>query len=95
MPINKSDARRLAKEGLEVGAKVLRGVLTDGPDGPTINDKRVLDWLAEHTESEIVLIAAPIDRGLSKGIKTCYTCGRDYEGNTCPRCARARARLRQ
>ena len=95
MSVTKSDARRLAKEGLEVGARVLRGVLSDGPTGFTINDKSVLEWLAQHTDSEIVLIAAPIDRELTKTIKTCYTCGRDYEGRECPRCARARSRLRQ
>lgn len=95
MSVTKSDARRLAKEGLEVGARVLRGVLSDGPGGPTINDKKVLEWLAQHTDSEIVLIVAPIDRDLTSGSKSCYTCGRDYEGKECPRCAQARARLRQ
>ncbi|HMQ54372.1 MAG TPA: hypothetical protein PKE64_01925 [Anaerolineae bacterium] len=94
MSVTKSDARRLAKEGLEVGARVLRGVLSDGPSGPMVDDKNVLEWLAQHTASEVVLIVAPIDRDLTKGVKSCYTCGRDYEGKECPRCASARARLR-
>lgn len=79
-----------------MGAKVLRGVLTVGPDGPEINKNNVLEWLTQHADSEVVLIAAPIDRlGLDRQVRSCYTCGRDYKGSECPYCAEVRARLRQ
>lgn len=96
MSISKSNARRLAKNGLELGARVLRGVLVEGPDGLEIDKKKVAEWLAQHADSELILIAAPIDRGNFDGqVRSCYTCGRDYKGDECSYCAEVRARLRQ
>ena len=93
--ISKSDARRLAKNGVEMGAYVLRGKLTIGPDGVRVNEKNILEWLAQHADAELILIAAPISHMPSDHeIKSCFTCGRDYIGETCPHCAEARARLR-
>jgi len=95
MAISKSDARRLALNGLEMGAHVLRGVVTTGPNGIQIDGKDVSDWLAEHEDMELILIAAPIGQvAIDDPVKSCYTCGRDYQGDHCPYCARARARLR-
>jgi hypothetical protein len=95
MAISKSDARKLAINVSEMGAQVLRGVLTVGPEGAKINGVDVLDWLSQHTGSEVVLIATPVGSDVSAGEeKTCSRCGRDYRGETCPYCAEARARLR-
>ena len=95
MAISKSDARQLAKSGLEMGAKVLRGVVTVGPDGVKIDDKNIGEWLAQFADSELVLVAAPLSTmAVGSEVKTCFTCGRDYTGDTCPYCAEARARLR-
>ena len=96
MTLSKNEAYRLAKRAAELNAKVLRGTLSITPNGPTVNDVEVLAWLSEHADTELILIAAPIDRKKSmlSGIKTCHTCGRDYEGETCPYCANVRARLR-
>jgi hypothetical protein len=95
MAISKSEARRLAINSVEVGAHVLRGVLTIGADGLKVGERDVSEWLAQHANTELILIAAPIGQiAIESEIKTCYTCGRDYTGNTCPYCAEARARLR-
>jgi hypothetical protein len=93
--ISKSDARRLAKDGVEMGAHVLRGILTIGPDGAKIDKRNILEWLAQHADMELILIAAPINRVTAESqTKTCFTCGRDYQGDACPYCTEARARLR-
>jgi len=95
MAISKSEARKLAKDGLEMGAHVLRGLVTVGPDGVKIDDQDITEWLARHENSELILIAAPVGKiAIESKTKTCYTCGRDYTGDSCPHCAEARARLR-
>jgi hypothetical protein len=93
--ISKNDARRLAKDGAEMGAYILRGRLTIESNGIKVGDRDVAEWLARHVDSELILIAAPIGQITLEGqIKTCLTCGRDYEGEACPHCTEARARLR-
>ena len=94
LTVSKSEARRLAKDGLEMGAHVLRGVLKVGPDGITVNDTNITEWLSRHADSELILIAVPVGRAIEDEIKSCRRCGRDYEGESCPYCAEARARLR-
>jgi len=95
MTISKSEARKLTINVTEMGAQVLRGVLTVGPEGATINNVPVLEWLAQHTGVEIMLIATPVGSAVDASeLKTCSRCGRDYKGDTCPNCAEARARLR-
>ena len=96
MAISKSEARKLAKDGLEMGANVIRGVVTIGPDGVKVDDRDIAEWLARYADSELILIAAPVGKiAIESAVKTCYTCGRDYTGDTCPHCAEARARSRQ
>lgn len=80
---------------IEMGAHVLRGVLTVGPDGIKIDDRDISEWLDQHANTELILIAAPVGEvAIESQIKSCYTCGRDYTGDNCPHCAEARARLR-
>ncbi|MBN1995296.1 MAG: hypothetical protein JW953_21580 [Anaerolineae bacterium] len=95
MPVSKSDARRLTKEATEIGAHVLRGVLTVGPEGAKIGETDILAWLTQYAHEELMLIVAPIGKiFIESEVKICYTCGRDYTGDNCPHCAEARARLR-
>ena len=95
MAISKSEARKLGKNGLEIGAQVLRGVVNVGPDGVMIDGRNISDWLAQYADAELILIAAPIEKiSTEDELKTCLTCGRDYTGHKCPYCAEARARLR-
>lgn len=95
MTISKSEARQLTINVTEMGAQVLRGVLTLGSEGATINNVAVLDWLAQHAGVEIMLIATPVGHAVDENeLKTCPQCGRDYKREACPHCAEARARLR-
>ncbi len=95
MAISRSDARQLAKTGMEMGGRVLRGSLSVGPDGIMVDNTNLADWLAQHSGGEIVLVAAAIGRsGVEQELKTCNRCGRDYTDDRCPYCAEARARLR-
>ncbi len=96
MAISKSEARRLTRVGMEAGAKVLRGKLSIGPDGViSVNDEALAKWLQSYNNEEIIFIAAPVGNiAIEDEIKTCYTCGRDYKGASCPHCAEVRARLR-
>jgi hypothetical protein len=95
MAISKSDARRLTINVTELGAQVLRGLLTIGPDGATVNGVNVSEWLAQHVGTELMLIATPVGQAVTVSEwQTCSRCGRDYKGETCPHCAEARARLR-
>ena len=95
MTISKSDARRLTKEATEIGARVLRGVLKVDSEGAKIGDSNVLEWLSQYADTELILIVSPVGRSyIESEVKICYTCGRDYTGDTCPYCAEARARLR-
>ena len=95
MELSRSAARKLGKNGLESGARVFRGLVKVGSNGVEIDGKSITDWLAQYNDSEVLLIAAPIVNVDDEvRLKTCYTCGRDYHGETCPSCAAARARLR-
>ena len=96
MAISKSEARRLTRVGMEAGARVLRGKLSVGPDGVvTVNDTSLAKWLQRFDGAEVILIAAPVGKiAIEDEVKTCYTCGRDYKGHSCPHCAEVRARLR-
>jgi hypothetical protein len=93
--ISRIDARELAKKGAEMGGRVLRGTLTVTDAHISIDQVNLIDWLAEHNETEVLLIAAPVGRSSTEQkVKSCLTCGRDYSGERCPYCAEARARLR-
>jgi hypothetical protein len=96
MAISKDEAYRLAKIAAELNAKILRGSLQITATGPVIGDVDVLAWLKEQAGPELLLIVAPVDslRSAATEVKSCQTCGRDYEGDSCPHCANARARLR-
>jgi hypothetical protein len=95
MAISKSDARRLSMNVSEMGGQVLRGVLTMGPEGATVNGVNVLDWLTRHAGTELILIASAVGEAVtSDDVQTCQRCGRDFSGEKCPSCAEVRARLR-
>lgn len=95
MSISKEEARRLAINVTDMGGQVLRGTLTIGPAGAAVNQVNLLEWLAAHVDTEILLVAASIaEAGANSEIKTCQRCGRDYRGDACPHCAEIRARLR-
>jgi len=96
MAISRSEARQLAINSTKMGARVLRGILTVGPNGTTqVDGIDISEWLAQHTGAEMMLIAMLIDKpAFENELKSCQTCGRDYKGDACPHCAKVRARLR-
>lgn len=95
MTVSKSDAQRLSQDAAEMGARVLRGMLAVGPEGVKIGETNLVEWLAQYAGADLVLIASAIEHGRNEQeTKICYTCGREYQGDSCPYCAEVRARLR-
>jgi hypothetical protein len=95
MTVSKSDARRLTKDATEVGAHVLRGVLRISSQSATVGDTNLWEWLQQFKGSEFMLVGLRVEASpIESDLKICYTCGRDYRGDTCPYCSEARARLR-
>jgi hypothetical protein len=97
MAVSRNEAHWLAKSAADLGAYVLRGTLAVDADGVKLGEIPLQDWLAQLAGAELVLIAAPIGKAISikdDELRSCHTCGRDYQGSSCPYCAEARARLR-
>jgi rubrerythrin len=96
-PIPKSSALKLASTAHELGAEALRGTLEKNEAGRwTIGYIEIESWLSRHAGQEIVLALAVIDQNtLAAYTRTCRTCGREYEGRTCPHCEEVRLRLRK
>jgi len=91
---SKSEAQELASQAMDMGAGALRGFLhRDEADKWIVGSTDVNTWLGRYEGLELILLALPIERGTPE-IKTCRTCGREYEGNVCPHCQTARKRLR-
>jgi hypothetical protein len=93
--VSKSDAQELASQAIDMGAGALRGFLHRGQTEEWIvGSTDVNAWLGRYEGFELILLAVPIaERGAGE-MKTCRTCGREYEGDVCPYCQRARKRLR-
>jgi hypothetical protein len=96
-PIPKASALRLASSAHELGAEVLRGILEQNESGHwTIGHIEIEAWLSRYAGREMVLAMASIDQDTPTGYtRTCRTCGREYEGRTCPHCEEVRLRLRR
>ncbi len=95
MSLTKREARRLAKNAAEMDARILRGILTIGPEGAAVDGTNIQAWLEQHADAELMLIAAPVaDSKFIDEVRSCHRCGRDYMGEACPRCQEVRARLR-
>jgi rubrerythrin len=94
--IPRVNALRLASNARDLGAEALRGLLEQNADGRwTVGHIEVESWLSRYDGYELVLVAAPIDQETPMAYtRTCRTCGREYEGRTCPHCEAVRRRLR-
>ena len=94
--IPRASALQLATDARDVGAEALRGILEQNDLGRwTVGHIEVESWLSRHEGEEMVLIVAVIDQKTPMAyVRTCRTCGNDYEGNTCPHCEAVRRRLR-
>jgi rubrerythrin len=98
MPTSKANALKLASTAHELGADALRGTLQQNEAGRwTIGFVEIESWLSRHAGAELVLAVAAIEPESGAGAaytRTCRTCGREYEGATCPHCEAVRRRLR-
>ena len=94
--IPRASALKLASTAHELGAEALRGTLEQNEEGRwTIGHIEIESWLSRYANQELVLVAAVIDQETPMVYtRTCRTCGRDYEGRTCPHCDAVRRRLR-
>ncbi len=93
--ISKSGAQELAGQAIDMGAGALRGVLHRGEaEEWIVGSTEVNAWLRKYEGFELILLAVPIGEGGAPRVKTCRTCGREYEGDVCPHCQTARKRLR-
>jgi hypothetical protein len=94
--VAKESAQKLLSTAHELGAEALRGMLQQNTAGRwMVGHIEVESWLSRYAGQELVLAAAAIDQETPMVyVRTCRTCGRDYEGRTCPHCEQVRRRLR-
>jgi hypothetical protein len=95
--VPKASALKLASAAHELGAEVLRGTLAQNETGHwMIGQVEIEAWLSRHAGQETVLAMVSIEQGTPASYtRTCRTCGREYEGRTCPHCEEVRLRLRK
>jgi hypothetical protein len=93
---SKGNALKLASTAQELGGEALRGTLTQNEAGHwTISYVELESWLSRYAGQELVVAVAAIESDTAKPYtRTCRTCGRDYEGASCPHCDEIRRRLR-
>lgn len=94
--VPRETALRMASNAREMGAEALRGTLEKNLTGRwTVGHIEVESWLSRYEGQELVLAVAAIDEATPMAyVRTCRTCGNDYEGRTCPHCEEVRRRLR-
>jgi len=95
-PIPRGSALKLVSVAQDLGAEALRGTLGQTEQGRlTIGHIEIESWLSRHAGQELVLAVAVIDQQTTMAYtRTCRTCGREYEGPSCPHCEAVRRRLR-
>ena len=93
--VSKSDAQELASQAIDMGAGTVHGFLHRGQaEEWIVGSTDVNVWLGRYEGFELILLAVPIEEQGTPEVKTCRTCGREYEGDDCPHCQTARKRLR-
>jgi hypothetical protein len=86
----------LASVAHDIGAEALRGTLARNEAGRwMVGHIDIESWLSRHADYEVVLAVAAIDpEAVPAYVRTCRTCGNEFEGRTCPHCEAVRKRLR-
>ena len=92
----KASVRELTADAYELDSSILQGRLHRDPSTGIwkVGDTSLDVWLTQYGDEEIVLIATSLDDERPMPVKTCRTCGTEYQGTHCPRCREARIRLR-
>lgn len=94
---SKGNALKLASVAQDLGGEALRGILERNEAGNwTISYVELESWLSRYAGQELVIAVAAIEPESARPYtRTCRTCGRDYEGASCPHCDEIRRRLRR
>lgn len=92
----KASIRELAAAAYELDSSVIEGDLHRDPDSGEwmIGQTRLDSWLARYDNEKVVIIAVSLEDDRPMPTRVCRTCGTEYQGPHCPRCRRARIRLR-
>ena len=86
---------KLAAAAQEADLDVMSGDLNRDENGRwTIGYHDLSDWLAAHEGQELVLVLGSLADERPLEIRTCRTCGRDYQDLECPHCRANRIRIR-
>ena len=94
MAMNRKIARKLAAEAAKSEVAVLGGQLVTDGSRYVINKTDINALLDALSGQNVLLIIGPVADDETKVIKTCMTCGEEYSGDNCPRCANVWDRLR-
>jgi len=95
MTISRQGAHKLATEANKSGATVLGGLLSK-EDGRYLINKTDLTVLLESlVDQNVLFFVGAVSEEQRELSRTCLTCGNEYTGDQCPRCARVRDRLRR
>ncbi len=95
-----SSTRRAAIYKLSVAAQeadldAMSGVLEQDENGRwKIGFQDLSAWLSAHKGEELVLVLGALEDERPIEVRTCRTCGRDYQDLECPHCRANRIRLR-
>lgn len=93
--IRRTAILKLAARAHEMRLGVATGVLRQEPGGRwLIGERDLIQWLSEHEGKEISLILGVLADDEPVQVRTCRTCGRDYQDLECPTCRSNRQRLR-
>ena len=94
MAIARNVARKLSADAAKSGANVLGGMLTKEGDRYLINKTDITSLLETLVDQNVLLLISPVEEENTELVRTCLTCGNEYTGPECPRCANVRSRLR-
>ena len=94
MTIARNVARKLAADAAKAGVDVLGGTLVKEGERYLINKMDVTSLLEALLDQNVLLFISPVEDETKELARTCLTCGNQYTGLECPRCAQVRGRLR-
>lgn len=87
--------RRLAATAYELNLQVMDGAITQNEAGEwVIGDNELGRWLKAHAGEQVVVVLGRLEEDAPIPVRTCRTCGRDYQDLECPTCRANRMRLR-
>ena len=92
----RASVRELASAAYELNSGVIEGRLHRSAENGRwmVDDTELNALLTRYEDQQVVLIVASLEDDRPIPLKTCRTCGTEYRGIECPRCRKARIRLR-